>query len=59
MCKKTHRLVGVKPTLQGMARTSTDVVTTAGFSVRPAATPQQSQMSVDSEEKVSQMPSGG
>lgn len=45
--------------LQGVARSSADVVTTARFSLRPAATPPGIQTGVCVDEKVSQTPSGG
>lgn len=51
--------VGIKAALRGVARASADVVTTAKFSLRPAATPPGSQMGICGEEKVSQTPSGG
>lgn len=58
MCKKTLTFVGIKAALQGVARSSADVVTTARFSLRPAVTPPGSQTSVCVDEKVSQTPSG-
>lgn len=59
MCKKTLTFVGIKAALQGVPRISADVVTTARFSLRPAAIPPGSQTGVCGDEKVSQTPSGG
>lgn len=58
-CKKALTFVGIKAALWGAPRTSAHVVTTARFSLRPAATPPGSQTGVCGDEKVSQTPSGG
>lgn len=51
--------VGIKIALQGVHRTSADVMTTARFSLRPTATLPGPQTGVRGDEKVSQIPSGG
>ncbi len=58
-CKKMLTFVGIKTALQGAPRTCTDVITTARFSMRPAATLPGPQTGVCGDEKVNQMPSGG
>lgn len=57
--QETLTFIGIQAAQEVVARIYTEMVATAMFPAKPAATPQGSQTGVCGDEKVSQTPSGG